>query len=547
MTTDPSRPTRDIQAPPGPAPYQVTRQLGPNWIKALLVFVSVLVLLVSGLGYVLVGRLGSEVASASNLSLNDREGGAEVRDGATDILLVGTDSRTDAQGNPLSEEELARLNAGVDDGEENTDTMMVVRVPEDGSRATAVSIPRDTYVSDDDFGNMKVNGVFASHKMERRDELLAEAQRGDGQLSDSEERNIEQAATEAGRQGLLEAVGDLTGVDIDHYAEVGLHGFVLLTNAIGGVEVCLNNPVDDPFSGAQFPAGRQTLDGLESLSFVRQRYGLPRGDLDRIVRQQAYMASLVNKVLSADVLTNPAKLSSMANAVERSVVIDEDWDVMSFATQLANLAGGNVIFTTIPVTSVDGVGDYGESIITVDVDEVHDFMESLSVSQTEEAPEGGEGADDADQEDGEAAAGPDSELADVQVHVLNAGGVAGLAGEVGAWLEGQGLSVPETTNAQPGVYYTSQVVAADPDSPAALALAEKLGGLPVTANAGLDDGLLIVVAADDYLGPSAEVAEDSAAADTSTEAPVGTPGADFGQTEDAPELDAGGDGPRCVN
>ena len=547
MTTDPSRPTRDIQAPPGPAPYQVTRQLGPNWLKAALVFVSVLVLLVSGLGYVLVGRLGNEVASASNLSLNDRDGGSEVLDGATDILLVGTDSRSDAQGNPLSDEELARLNAGVDDGEENTDTMMVVRVPEDGSRATAVSIPRDTYVNDDDFGNMKINGVFASHKMERRDELLAEAQDDSRELSESEERRIEQAATEAGRQGLLESVGDLTGVDIDHYAEVGLHGFVLLTNAIGGVEVCLNNPVDDPLSGAQFPAGRQTLDGLESLSFVRQRYGLPRGDLDRIVRQQAYMASLVHKVLSADVLTNPSKLSSMANAVERSVVIDEDWDVMSFATQLANLAGGNVIFTTIPVTSVDGVGDYGESIITVDVAEVHGFMESLSVSEEEEAPEGEDGADDADQETGEAPAGLDPALAGVQVHVLNSGGVAGLAGEVGAWIDEQGVNVSETANAQPGVYYTSQIVAADPDSPAATALAEKLGGLPVTANASLDDDVLIVVAADDYLGPSAEVAEESAAVDTSTEAPVGTPGADFGHTEEAPELDAGGDGPRCVN
>lgn len=544
MTTDPSRPVRDIQAPPGPAPYQATRQLGPNWLKAALVLVSVLVLLVSGLGYVLVGRLGSEVASASNLSLNDRDGGSEVLDGATDILLVGTDSRTDAQGNPLSDEELARLNAGVDDGEENTDTLMIVRVPEDGSRATAVSIPRDTYVNDDDFGNMKINGVFASHKIERRDELLAEEQGDDGELSESEERRIEQAATEAGRQGLLEAVADLTGVDIDHYAEVGLHGFVLLTNAIGGVEVCLNNPVDDPLSGAQFPAGRQTLDGLESLSFVRQRYGLPRGDLDRIVRQQAYMASLVHKVLSADVLTNPSKLSSMANAVERSVVIDEDWDVMSFATQLANLAGGNVIFTTIPVTSVDGVGDYGESIITVDVAEVHGFMESLSVSQEEEAPE-----DEADAapESGETPADLGPSLTDVQVHVLNAGGVAGLAGEVSAWLDEQSISVSETTNAQPGVYYTSQIVAADPASPAAVALSEKLGDLPITANESLDDDVLIVVAADDYLGPSAEVSEESATAETSTEVPVGTPGADFGHIEEAPELDAGGDGPRCVN
>ena len=160
--SDKYRRVRDIQ--PAPSAAAPARQAGPAPLKALLAFLSVLVLLASGLGYAAVGRLGNDMASAGNLLLGGGQGlKGRAPDGATDILLVGSDSRTDAQGNPLSDEELARLRAGVDDGEENTDTLMVIRVPNDGSSATAVSIPRDTYIADEKYGNMKINGVFAAH------------------------------------------------------------------------------------------------------------------------------------------------------------------------------------------------------------------------------------------------------------------------------------------------------------------------------------------------------------------------------------------------
>ncbi len=534
--SDKYRRVRDIQ--PAPSAATPARQAGPAPLKALLAFLSVLVLLISGLGYVAVGRLGTDIASAGNLLLGGGQGlKGKAPDGATDILLVGSDSRTDAQGNPLSEEELARLRAGVDDGEENTDTLMVIRVPNDGSSATAVSIPRDTYVADDVHGNMKINGVFAAHKGARAEQLLA---RG---MSDQE---IERQATEAGRQGLIGAVSDLTGIEVDHYAEIGLFGFVLLTDAVGGVDVCLNNAVQDEFSGADFHAGVQTLDGAQALAFVRQRHGLPRGDLDRIVRQQAYMASLVNKVLAAGTLTNPAKLSDMGTAVERSVVIDANWDIMSFATQLANLAGGNVVFNTIPVTSIDGVGDYGESIVTVDVPTVHAYMDELLGSmEISEIPDGA--PEDAPAE---------AQIAGKDIHVLNAGFTTGLAGNVGGWLSAEGYSVVEVTNALPGIYTYSQVVAADASDPDAIALAAALGGLEITENAGLNSDTLIVVTHDEWTGPlgDASLVGDSSVGPSSgagvgageTET-VGTPGSDFGEAEVAPEIDAGGDGPRCVN
>jgi LCP family protein required for cell wall assembly len=528
--SDKYRRVRDIQAAPPAGPS--VRQAGPMPVKVIIAVLSVIVLLVSALGYFSVGRLGNDLASAGNLSLGGGQGmKGRAPDGATDILLVGSDSRTDAQGNPLSEEELRRLRAGVDDGEENTDTIMVIRVPNDGSSATAVSIPRDTYVRDEDFGNMKINGVFANHKVAKREELKA---RG---LSDDD--RIEAQATDAGRQGLISAVTELTGVEVDHYAEVGLFGFVLLTDAVGGVDVCLNEDVEDEFSGADFHAGVQTLDGAQALAFVRQRHGLPRGDLDRIVRQQAFMASLVNKVLAAGTLTNPGKLTDMGTAVERSVVIDDQWDIMSFATQLANLAGGNVVFNTIPVTSIDGTGDYGESIVTVDVPTVHAWMDELL------------GAKDAPAEDsGASEEVPAAPLPGVDLHVLNAGGTAGLAGNVGGWLTEQGYGVSEVANALPGVYGQSQVVVADPSDPRALALAEALGGVPVTASAGLGPETFIVVTHDDWNGPVGDASalpSPTTPATPATEDVVGTPGTDFGVAEVAPEIDAGGDGPRCVN
>ena len=502
-------------------------------VKGVLAVVSALAITLSGVGYFAVGRLGGQLsASELDVSTQSKSKGKGNKDdaaldGAVDILLVGSDSRTDAQGNPLSEEELARLNAGIADGEINTDTIMVIRIPEDGSKATAVSIPRDTYIHDTTYGNLKINGVYGAYAADKREELVEE----DGM---SEGPELEQQVARAGQEGLIDAVANLTGVEVDHFAQVGLLGFVLLTDAVGGVTVCLNNAVDEPLSGAHFPAGVQTLNGTQALSFVRQRHDLPRGDLDRIVRQQTFMASLVRNMLSAGTLTNPARLRELANAAERSVTLDKDWDVVRFAQQLSGLAGDNVTFTTIPVTSVNGIGDYGESIITVDVSQVHQFMEDA----VEPAQE-----DDADASDSPTA---DSTvlgaLGDQDVIVLNAGAVPGQAGRVGEELSNQGIQVSEVANAMEGLYYQSQVVAPDADDPAAQELARILGGVPVVANASLEPGTMVAVVAEDYAGPGVMTEEEA-----QQEAPVGTPGEDFGATEIGPEITADGDSPRCVN
>lgn len=512
---------RDIQ--PAPLAKPDVSQVGPGSVKALLAILSALVLVVSGTGYALVGSVGRDVASASGLRLgNGGKGIKAAKDGATDILLVGSDSRTDAQGNPLSPDEINMLRAG-DEQNENTDTIMVIRVPNDGSSATAISIPRDTYIHDPELGNTKINGVYLGYKTTKAEELVA--------AGVTDQRKIEEQAKDAGRKGLIDAVAQLSGITVDHYAEIGLLGFVLFTDAVGGVEVCLKEDTSDEYSGANFKKGVQTLHGADALSFVRQRHGLPRGDLDRIVRQQAFMASLVNQALTTGTLTNPSKLSDLSQAVRRSVVIDEDWDVMSFATQLQNLAGGNVRFETIPVTSIDGIGDYGESVVTIDKKQVHAFFDTLLGSGSTAA----------------ATATPTTtrQSHPEELHILNATMQSGLAGQVASSLELEGYRIAEIGNAPAGMYSGSQVVASAADKEAAVQLAQKLGGLPVTESAALDPGSLVVVVAEDYAGPKSA---SQVAAPTTEPEVVGQPGADFGaEVTVAPSIDAGGDGPRCVN
>ncbi|MFD2456749.1 LCP family protein [Corynebacterium mendelii] len=529
----PSRPVRDIHAAPVPA--NPAAQSGPRFVRILVAVLAVMVLAVSGAGWATVGRISEDIKSDSALHLGEEiagGGGAmkapvhgEAADGATDILLVGSDSRADAQGNPLTPEEIAMLRAG-DEQNDNTDTIMVIRVPNDGSSATAISIPRDTYIHDPKMGNLKINGVYSSYKAAKATQLVEQGV--------TDQQTIDEKSTEAGRAALIRAISRLTGVTVDHYAEIGLLGFVLLTDAVGGVDVCLNNAVYDEFSQADFPAGVQTLGGPDALSFVRQRHGLPRGDLDRITRQQAFMASLVNKVLSNGTLSSPAKLSSLADAVRRSVIIDQGWDIMGFANQLQNLAGGKVKFATIPVTSIDGVGDYGESVVTVSVPEIHAFFKTLLGSQSPSPSPTAPTTTEAPRKT-------------LEVHTLNATTTSGLAGRVAGAVKNMGYPIGEIGNAPDGLYTYSQVLADDTTDPDVIALAKDLGGLPVEQAQSLEPGEAVIAVADDYTGPkSDEPLSADGTTGTGTPSVIGQPG-EAPAPPTTPVIDGGGNGPRCVN
>jgi LCP family protein required for cell wall assembly len=439
-------------------------------------------------------------------------------DGAMDILLVGMDSRTDAHGNPLSPEELAALRAG-DEVASNTDTIILVRIPNNGNSATAISIPRDTYVSAPGLGKTKINGVYGQTKEEKRVSLVE---------SGVAAAEAETQGTEAGREALIKTVGDLTGVTVDHYAEIGLLGFALITDALGGVTVCLKEPVFEPLSGADFPAGWQKLNGPQALSFVRQRHELPRGDLDRVVRQQVVMASLAHQVISGKTLSSPATMNRLQQAIQRSVVLSSGWDIMDFVNQLQKLAAGKIAFATIPVLDESGWSDDGmHSVVRVDPHQVQDWVAGLLQDQAKGKTE-------------ELAYAPTKTTA----NVLNDTDINGLAASVSQVLTAKGFSTGAVGNNDTAHVSGSQVQAAKADDLGAQAVAKELGGLPVIANKSVPQGSVRVVLGNDYTGPGSGLGDGRAT-------PMGASSNSGSSNSDAPPpspiLTAGSDHPECVN
>ncbi|MGF6883416.1 LCP family protein required for cell wall assembly [Nocardia sp. GAS34] len=473
-------------------------QAGPG--RLLTAAVAAVVFAVTGFGWHSIDKVIAGIERIGDLGLG---GGS---DGATDILMVGVDSRTDAHGNPLTPAERAMLHAGDEVGT-NTDTIVLLRIPNDGRSASAISIPRDSYVDIPGVGMGKINSAYGSTKEMTREKLVNQGVSA---------ADAEQEATRAGRQVLIKTVANLTGITVDHYAEVGLLGFALLTDAVGGVEVCLNNPVDEPMSGADFPAGVQRLNGPQALSFVRQRHDLPRGDLDRIVRQQVYMASLVHQTLSAKILTDPSRLDALSTAVGRTIVLDDNWDVLSFLRQLRDLTGGTVKFQTIPVQDLNSILDNGQSVVRVDPPAVRSFVAGLI--------------------DG-SAAGPAP--TPITVDIYNASGTAGLARRVAQALAGKGFRAGTVDNWIGGPVSTSRVSSGRSSDPRAAAVAKALGGLPVRVEPGLVEGAVRVVLAGDYSGPGSagSLFDFSGTSASGTATPV----------PPAPPIDAGQNGPKCVN
>ncbi|MFE6845495.1 LCP family protein [Streptomyces sp. NPDC057686] len=285
------------------------------------------------------------------------EGAEKSKYGDTNILLMGLDSRRDQNGEKLPEEVLDKLHAGSSDiGGYNANTLILLHVPGDGSRAKAFSVPRDDFVDIPDQGKDKIKKAYGLAKAREEERLTGQGV--------TDRRRLEREGREAGRKAQIETVRNFLGVPVDHFAELNLAGFHHLADALGGVPVCLKKPVQDTYSGADFPAGRQTLNGQQSLAFVRQRHGLDMGDLDRTKRQQAFLAGATRKLDSAGTFTDPVKLMKLIDAAKQDVVTDEGWDLLSFVKQAKNLSGGKVAFTTLPVERFGR--NHGEDINVVD-------------------------------------------------------------------------------------------------------------------------------------------------------------------------------------
>ena len=211
---------------------------------------------------------------------------------------------------------------------ERSDTTIVFHVNADRSQAIGVSIPRDTLM------------------------MLPECTK-DGETVGGYEGRFNEAMYLGGPGCVLKAVEELSGLQIDNFMVIDFAAFKRITEAIGGVEICLQEDVNDPLSGLQLEKGLHTVTGEEALAFVRARKTLGDGsDTSRIRRQQAFLSSMARQVLSSDILLNPASLLGVLNAATENLTADPQLanieNLRDLALSLRNLRPKDITFTTMP-------------------------------------------------------------------------------------------------------------------------------------------------------------------------------------------------------
>lgn len=249
----------------------------------------------------------------TRLSRTDALGYEHVPNTAgTNWLLVGSDSRAG-----LSEEEQMELGTGGDVGAGRTDTIMLLHIPRSG-KAQLISIPRDSYVEIPGFGMDKINAAF----------------------------------TYGGPALLGQTIEQWSGLRIDRYAEIGMGGLANVVNSVGGVDICVAEPINDPLAGINLQAGCQNLQGRDALGYVRTR-ATAMGDLDRVARQREFFAALLDKVTAPTTLINPFRVFSLVNNTAQSFVVGENDHAWNLARVALAMSSG-VETRTIPL---DGFAD----------------------------------------------------------------------------------------------------------------------------------------------------------------------------------------------
>jgi LCP family protein required for cell wall assembly len=237
------------------------------------------------------------------------------------FLVLGSDSRSSG-GDPTDWQA----------GGQRSDVMMLVQVSGDRKSVNVMSIPRDSWVPIEGHGDAKINAAFSW----------------------------------GGPELAISTVQNLTGVTIDHFAIVDFVSFDKLTDELGGVTI-------------QTAAGAQQMNGEEALTFVRQRYGLLRGDFDRVRRQQAWIEAIMSAVFNKGVLKSPTKVASLIDIVLDYSAVDQgiDFDYMAgLALEVKNLRPAGVQFLTAPYTGTGRSPDGKQSIVVLDRAKLDSLMEA---------------------------------------------------------------------------------------------------------------------------------------------------------------------------
>ncbi|MFF4649591.1 LCP family protein [Streptomyces sp. NPDC001380] len=311
---------------PVPDPAATRRR---RWGARLAGALSLGVLAASGAGWSVLNGVGDSLGRV------DAFAGAHDRPAASDgsaptFLLVGTDDREGIPRRRLKEV----LHAG---GESChcTDTMMLVHLSRDRSRATVVSIPRDSYVT-----------------------IPAHTDPATGRPVSAGRGKINAAYGMGGAPLTVQTVEQATGLRVDHYLEVDFRTFVSTVDALGGVEVCSAVPLHDTYAGLDLPAGATRLDGAGALKYVRARHVDASSDLGRMQRQQRLVAQVLHEAASEGTLLNPARLGRVMGTALASVKADRGLstrDLLDLASSLRGFSTDDAAFTTVPVADVNHV------------------------------------------------------------------------------------------------------------------------------------------------------------------------------------------------
>lgn len=282
-------------------------QLAPHHKRtvALTITVTLVVLaLVTGLGVVLLYRhLDDKIQAGGRIHHHAKMSHADTPTSALNILVMGSDTR-DCRG------------CGIDNqkGENGSDTTILIHVRSGRRSAYGISIPRDTLV-DRPACHPEGKPVVPAQK-----DVMWNA-----------------AFSVGGPECTVEQVEAVTGIRIDDYITVNFGGFKDMVDAVGGVQVCLPQAVDDTKAHIHLPAGTQTLDGTKALAYVRERKAIGDGsDIGRMKRQQSFVASLIKKVVSAGTLSRPDRLYRFANALAGSIQTSPDLASPGALVELAN-------------------------------------------------------------------------------------------------------------------------------------------------------------------------------------------------------------------
>ena len=476
---------------------------GPLWGAAgkagyaLSCVAAALVLAVSGFSYFVVrdvSSIGGSHAINSGPSI-----------GAQNILLMGLESRTDWNGNVLPNDILNALHAGSRQGVlyegvggNATNTLILIHIPAGGKKAVGFSIPRDDWVTFPQTYDGQTQGKID----QAYGDALAEKESQVRQQHPSMSQNqVAFQGNEAGRAAAVATVESLTGVHVDHFAEVNLDGFYELAKVLGGVQVCLNHAVPlDTYSGFYAKkAGYQHLNARMALAFVRQRHGLTNGDLDRTHRQQAFLDSVMQQLRTEGVLGDLTKINSLLSVAKQYVITDSGWNLLDFATQMRSLTSGNLSFHTLRIEGYSTID--GQSVNLVNPAYIQQIVHQTFYP----APRTSSSSRPQPTATATVSA---AEAAATTVDVFNGGSTQGLAGQVSAALVKDGFRAGQISNttalATTQVLYGTGVAASG-------AKIASLFGVTATASATVAAGHVQVNLGGDAAVPGATPSASSSA------------------------------------